>query len=66
MITSTITVLILVPVFFEMIKKRALRRGAVIQGQARTCSHLAIKLGWFEPSKISGERNRKRSLGAWT
>ena len=31
MITSTITVLILVPVFFELIKKRALRRGTLGQ-----------------------------------
>jgi Cu(I)/Ag(I) efflux system membrane protein CusA/SilA len=30
MITSTIHVLILVPVFFELIQKRALRRGALI------------------------------------
>jgi len=32
MITSTIHVLILVPVFFELIQKRALRRGTVIHG----------------------------------
>jgi Cu(I)/Ag(I) efflux system membrane protein CusA/SilA len=32
MITSTITVLILVPVFFELIKKQALRRGALDHG----------------------------------
>jgi Cu(I)/Ag(I) efflux system membrane protein CusA/SilA len=31
MITSTIHVLILVPVFFELIQKRALRRGGLIQ-----------------------------------
>jgi len=32
MITSTIHVLILVPVFFELIQKRALRRGTLVQG----------------------------------
>src|SRR5438876_332226 len=32
MITSTIHVLILVPVFFELIQKRALRRGTLIHG----------------------------------
>ena len=36
MITSTIHVLILVPVFFVLLKERALRRGTLIQSQEET------------------------------
>jgi len=46
MITSTITVLILVPVFFELIKKRALRRGTVTQtGQQEPAPNSPSKPG---------------------
>ena len=46
MITSTIHVLILVPVFFGLIQKRALRRGALIQtGQQEPTLNSPSKLG---------------------
>jgi hypothetical protein len=44
MITSTIHVLTLVPVFFAIMKERALRRG--------TLRHSEKKKNWFEPQTI--------------
>ena len=43
MVTSTIHVLILVPVFFEMLKERALRRGILTSNESQSQTYPEIQ-----------------------